>query len=57
MSGWRVRNVNLTELKIEKASLASASIVDARLEGATTNGVAVTDLLAYWQTGRGAKSA
>ena len=28
-----------------------------RFEGATINGVAVTDLLAYWQTGRGAKGA
>ena len=32
-------------------------LVDARLEGATISGVAVTDLLAYWQTGRGAKGA
>ena len=57
MSGWRVHNVNLAGLRIEKANLAGASIVDARLEGATINGVAVTDLLAYWQTGRGAKGA
>jgi uncharacterized protein YjbI with pentapeptide repeats len=47
MSGWRVRNVNL----------AGASFVDARFEGATIDGVAVTDLLAYWQAGHGAKSA
>jgi len=47
MSGWRVRNVNL----------AGASFVDARLEGATIDGVAVTDLLAYWRASHGAKSA
>ena len=57
MSGWRVHNVNLAGLKIEKANLAGASIVDARLEGATIEGVAVTDLLAYWRAGHGAKDA
>ena len=34
---------------------ADASIVDGRLEGATIDGIAVTDLLAYWQAGHGAK--
>ena len=29
----------------------------ARLEGATIDGVAVTDLLAYWRSGHGAKGA
>ena len=47
MSGWRVRNVNL----------AGASFVDARFEGATIDGVAVADLLAYWRAAHGAKSA
>ncbi len=29
----------------------------ASLEGATIDGIAVTDRLAYWQAGRGAKGA
>jgi len=28
---------------------------DARFDGATSDGIAVTDLLAYWRAGRGAK--
>jgi len=57
MSGWRIHNVNLAGLRVEKANLAGATIVEARLEGATIDGIAVTDLLAYWQAGHGAKSA
>ena len=30
---------------------------DARLNGATIDGIAVTDLLAYWRAGHGTKSA
>ena len=30
---------------------------DARREGATIDGIAVSDLLAYWQAGHGAKGA
>ena len=57
MSDRRVHNVNLAGLKIERDNLAGSLIADARLEGATINGVAVADLLAYWQTGRRAKGA
>jgi hypothetical protein len=42
---------------IDKANLAGASIANARQEGATIDGIAVTDLLAYWRAGHGAKSA
>jgi hypothetical protein len=41
MSGWRVHNVNFTRLKIRKANLAGPS--------AAIDGIAVADLLAYWQ--------
>jgi uncharacterized protein YjbI with pentapeptide repeats len=57
MSGWRVHSANLSGLQVEKANLAGASFVDARLEGATIEGVSVTDLLAYWRAGHGARSA
>jgi hypothetical protein len=30
---------------------------NARLDGATIDGIAVTDLLTYWRAGHGAKSA
>jgi uncharacterized protein YjbI with pentapeptide repeats len=42
---------------VEKANLAGASFVDARLEGATIEGVSVTELLAYWRAGHGVISA
>jgi uncharacterized protein YjbI with pentapeptide repeats len=57
MSGWRVHNANLSGLKVEKANLAGVSFVDARVEGATIEGVSVTDLLAYWRAGHGARGA
>jgi uncharacterized protein YjbI with pentapeptide repeats len=57
MSGWRVRNINLAGLRIEKANLAGASFVDGRLEGATIDGIAVTDMVAYWRTGHRANGA
>ena len=57
MSGWRVHDVNLAGLRIEKANLAGASIADARMEGMTIDGIAVTELLAYWRSGHGAKDA
>jgi uncharacterized protein YjbI with pentapeptide repeats len=57
MSCWRVRNANLSGLKVEKANLAGASFVDARLDGATIEGIAATELLAYWRAGHGARSA
>jgi uncharacterized protein YjbI with pentapeptide repeats len=53
VSGWRAHNVNLAGLKFEKANLARASI-DARLDGATIDGLAVSGLLAYWRAGHGA---
>jgi uncharacterized protein YjbI with pentapeptide repeats len=52
-----VRNINLAGLRIEKANLAGASFVDGRLEGATIDGIAVTDMVAYWRTGHGANGA
>jgi uncharacterized protein YjbI with pentapeptide repeats len=57
MSGWRVHNANLSGLKVEKANLAGVSFVDARVEGATIECVSVTDLLAYWRAGHGARGA
>src|ERR1700733_2194593 len=57
MSGWRVQNANLAGLRIDKANLAGATIANARLDGATIDGIALTDLLAYWRAGREAKSA
>ena len=57
LSGLDFHNVNLAGLKIDKANLAGATIVDARLDGATIEGIAVTDLLAYWRAGHGAKDA
>jgi len=57
MSGWRVHNANLAGLRVDKANLAGASFAKARLDGATIDGIAVTDLLAYWRAGHGAKSA
>jgi hypothetical protein len=45
MSGWRIHNVNLAGLKIEKANLA----------GAIIDGIAVTDMLEFWRAGHGAK--
>ena len=49
--------MNLASLWVEKANLARTSIVDGQLEGATIDGIAVTDLLAYWRAGHGTKSA
>jgi hypothetical protein len=49
--------VNLASLWVEKANLAGMSIVDGQLEGAMSDGIAVTDLLAYWRAGHGTKSA
>jgi uncharacterized protein YjbI with pentapeptide repeats len=57
MSGWRVHDVNFAGLRIDKANLAGASIADARMEGMTIDGIAVTELLAYWRSGHGAKDA
>jgi hypothetical protein len=42
-----VHNVNLAGLRVDKANLAGAAIVNARLDSATIDGIAVTDLLAY----------
>ena len=46
-------------LDVRQADLSVSRFdhVNARLEGATIDGVAVTDMLAYWQAGHGAKSA
>jgi uncharacterized protein YjbI with pentapeptide repeats len=46
-----VHNVNLSGLRIEMANLDGASIVHARLEGMTIEGLPVTDLLAFWREG------
>jgi uncharacterized protein YjbI with pentapeptide repeats len=44
-----VHNVNLSGLKMDKANLAGASIVNSRLEGMTIDGIEVTELLAAWK--------
>jgi len=50
-------HINLAGRRVDKVNLAGASIVNARLDGATIDGIAVTDLLAYWRAGHGAMSA
>jgi hypothetical protein len=52
MSGWSVHNVNLSGMRIDKANLASCSIVNGRLAGMTIDGVEVTELLAAWKERR-----
>jgi uncharacterized protein YjbI with pentapeptide repeats len=49
MSGWTVHDVNLSGLRIDKANLAGAAIVNSRLQGMTIDGIEVTDLLAAWK--------
>ncbi len=55
--GSRLDDANLAGSRNERANLVGASIVDGRLEGATIDGIAVTDLLAYWHAGHGANGA
>lgn len=57
MSDWRIHNVSLAGLRVDKANLAGAAIVNARLDSTTIDGIAVTDLLAYFRAGHGTKSA
>jgi hypothetical protein len=57
LSGFPVRNVDLAGVRIERSNLGGGSIVDDRLEGAAIDGIAVADLLAYWQAGHGAIGA
>jgi len=52
-----MRLTDMFGLKVEKANLAGASFVGARLEEATIRGVSVADLLAYWRSGHGANNA
>jgi hypothetical protein len=42
---------------VDRGRLAGAVDASVRLEGATIDGIAVTDLLAYWRAGHGSKSA
>jgi uncharacterized protein YjbI with pentapeptide repeats len=49
MAGWTVHNVNLSALRIDKANLAGASIINSRLQGMTIDGIEVTELLAAWK--------
>ena len=51
MSGWRIHNANLAGLHVSNANLAGFSVSNARLDGATVDGIAITDLLAYWRAG------
>jgi hypothetical protein len=43
-------------MQARKANLAGAYSVNARLDGATIDGIAVADPLTYWRAGHGAKS-
>ena len=52
-----VHKADLSGSKFDDANFAGASILNVRLEGATIDGIAVTDLLAYWRAGHEAKSA
>jgi uncharacterized protein YjbI with pentapeptide repeats len=47
-SGCEFENVNVSGWRVHNANLA---VVDARLDGATIEGVAVTEILAYWREG------
>ena len=42
-------------MHVRKSDLSGSKKV--RLDGAAVDGIAVTDVLAYWRCGRGAKSA
>jgi hypothetical protein len=55
MSGWTVRNVNLSGLRIDHANLAGCSIANSRLAGMTIDGIEVTELLATYKSTRESK--
>jgi uncharacterized protein YjbI with pentapeptide repeats len=55
LSGSKFDDVNLSGSDFH--NIAGACIANARLDGATIDGIALTDLLAYWRAGHGAKSA
>jgi uncharacterized protein YjbI with pentapeptide repeats len=52
-----VHRADLSGPKFGDANLAGASITNVRLDGAPIEGIAVTDLRAYWRAGHEAKSA
>ena len=52
-----VHKVDLAGLRIDQANLAGASIVNTGPDGATIDGIALTDFLASWRAGHGAISA
>ena len=54
---WKVHDVNLSGLKINKANLQGAEIAESRLDGMKINGILVTDLLATYQASRAAPPA
>jgi uncharacterized protein YjbI with pentapeptide repeats len=49
LSGWNVRNATLARLRINKADLRGASIVDSLTAGMTIDGIAVAELLAAYR--------
>jgi uncharacterized protein YjbI with pentapeptide repeats len=49
MSGWRVRSVNLSGLRLTHANLAGAAIGDSRYEGMTIDGIPVTAMIAAYK--------
>ena len=44
-------------MDVREANLAGAIIANARLDGATIDGISVTDLLSSWHAAHEAKSA
>jgi uncharacterized protein YjbI with pentapeptide repeats len=57
LSGSDSHNVNLAVERVDKAKLTGSSLVNARLDGATIDGISVVDLLGSWHTAHEAKSA
>ena len=46
--------MNLSGLKIDRANLAGALIVNSRLDGMTIDGIEVTELMAAWEANNAA---
>jgi uncharacterized protein YjbI with pentapeptide repeats len=53
-----VQKADLSGSKLDDVNLSGSDFrnINAHVEGATIDGIAVTDLLAYWRAGHGTKS-
>jgi len=54
MTGWKVVDVNLAGLSLKKSSLRGAVFTECNFDGATIDGIAVSDLLDCWNKNRAA---